>query len=669
MKALAKPPIYWYALQDLADRCLPWPRHGALDGIDPYLAWLDATRFTGTPQDAGSGWQCPLNLPVLVKASLADGRPYNPMTSGGFGTLRVQTNRVLDLRRDRRIVDGLIGLPIVMDLAATVGLPRASGIHRLDHRPSGMPVSPPPKRPQPVIAVIDDGCPFAHAGLRRGSAIRTRISWLWDQGSDTCSHAPPKFGYGREWTGSDLDAVMTSCAGPTGAVDEDACYRTPGMDLHGGAYRHGAHTLGLVAGAPDPWRNADSRASVDGAAEADILFVQLPRASMVDTSGGALPVQVLDALRWIDEHTRLEVGGGKPPIEVPVVINLSIGASAGAHDGSSLIAQAIDQFLAGRDHAMVVMAAGNARAERRHISLRVDPAMSFTVPWDISADDGTDSFMELWWARTGMADGGAPLLRTRLLPPGVPAEHCPWVTPGEAWFALDVADPQQVAAAGVISMPTISALGDAKCLLLTVAPTVGNGAVDRTLAPAGRWRIEIENVGDEAAQIDAWIERDDAAFGSGAWPSEFGDAAAVWLRDDGTLTSLAHGRGPLVVGGYERDGTHSRAGPLDDHAGEGPGRMGYGRAAPDLIAPCRDTGDGVLSWGVHTGEWARASGTSAAAATVSRRLYNELHRRWQAGVQQPAGPAAIKAALSVDLAFDPTLEALSRVGRGRLIVV
>ena len=98
------------------------------------------------------------------------------------------------------------------------------------------------------------------------------------------------------------------------------------------------------------------------------------------------------------------------------VINLSLGAFAGPHDGSSLLEQAIDSIAEQSNGRITfVVAAGNTGrvtddgtrdAKRCHASFTLKADESRVLAWDIDRADSTESFLELWSPRV---DGSAGL--------------------------------------------------------------------------------------------------------------------------------------------------------------------------------------------------------------------------------------------------------------------
>ena len=214
-----------------------------------------------------------------------------------------------------------------------------------------------------VMAVIDDGCAFAHERFRRLDAKgrwTTRIRYLWDQGR-TREQVPPRsgwqpvlqFGYGHDLRGDDIDALLAARTGADAVVDEDAVYLDADENRSRARELHGTHVMDLAAGC------APGAADADAAPQ--IIFVQLPRKVVRDTSGGWLNTHVLDALWYI--HSRVAD-------DAQLVVNLSFGAMAGPHDGSAILERAMDDFCTVRPHDFaLVLPAGNAHDSDCHARL------------------------------------------------------------------------------------------------------------------------------------------------------------------------------------------------------------------------------------------------------------------------------------------------------------
>ena len=261
-----------------------------------------------------------------------------------------------------------------------------------------------------VIGVIDGRCGFAHRnfcdpgrtdavddrqllgpGPERGAAV-ARAGGIRLRPRTAARRSRPALA--RRC----FSAHATDCR----AEEERALYRALGQALPEDAdWSHGTHVLDTVISdyrARQPERLAGARPG--------IVYVQLPDDALRDTSARWAAAYVFDALRYI------LCCAGKA---AQVVVNVSLGAFAGPHDGSSLLERAIDELIdlhGGR--LRVVVAAGNTghirddatgRAVPCHARVTLASALgpecdkgmeSVDLAWDIDCADSTESFMEIW---------------------------------------------------------------------------------------------------------------------------------------------------------------------------------------------------------------------------------------------------------------------------------
>ncbi|MBL8328994.1 MAG: S8 family serine peptidase [Rubrivivax sp.] len=490
-----------------------------------------------------------------------------------------------------------------------------------------------------AIAVIDAGCPFLHERFARRHAPGTRLAALWVQDSLPATgpwHRPPALGHGRELTGqvmSDLfeqvhgPGAQAGCAAPGEALTYAALQHLVDADdprrrVH--LATHGAHVLDVAGGSTDV---VDGR--VDAASEAALIFVQLPEATAQDPSGGGLGADVLDALRYV-------LRAADPAS--PLVVNLSFGATAGPHDGSTLIEQAIDELLRARPRQFaLVIAAGNARQagahalRRAHGAARPAAGRSALFRIDVAPGDSTDSFVEFWYARQTPAQ---PAFRARR--PG--GDWSGWVGPGHGSRLSDPATGETVAA---LLHPGAVPNGARALALLALRPTEAPDDDDAPLAEAGLWEVEARvDVGTEGGggppldlDIDAWVERDDPRAFSGRRATRF--VGLEPADSHNTLNSLANGRETFVVSGFRCSDGQAVA-----YASRGPRPP----RRPLLMAACeRDSIDpGFRAAAVRSGEVLSMNGTSVAAPVATRQIFNLLQAAPQAGLTRDALVLALR---------------------------
>ncbi|HSW06020.1 hypothetical protein [Aquabacterium sp.] len=410
-----------------------------------------------------------------------------------------------------------------------------------------------PASPLPLaaaLAVIDFGCPFLHRSLLRedleAEVLGTRVRALWDQGSEP-GHAlandgaaswpwtvPGQWGRGRELSAHMLD-MITRAAYTPGGFDETRVYRgidhlIDRADPRRRVWRatHGGHVLSTVGGAPEPLSGAH-----DQGAGADLVFVQLPSLTAMDSSGGSLAAHLLDGVRYA--MGCVQHGG-------PLVVVISYGNSAGPHDGSSLIECAFEELLAQRpDNFAIVLAGGNARREGGHTARIVRRDRSALLRLQLVEGDTTDSFVEIWYPNAG------PALEVRMRGPG--RVWSEWTGHDQEQLMRDGSADQEVVA--MIRHDKYVPNGDGAHVLLAFAPTAQPAGVDCRLCEAGLWEIELrlaEPAANAEVAFEAWIERDDPAGPNPGPRSRFVDL----LRDDegNTASSIANGASTIKAFGF-----------------------------------------------------------------------------------------------------------------------
>lgn len=612
--------------------------------IDPYLVWADLSDFQGIADARGRSEGAELLLRVALE--LDPDTSYPAQLQGARTIATAKGSLYVTASVDGRQLQALLCDPAVRRLE--IGFTGVAPPPTL--RSGAARSAAPDPLAGPVMAVIDYGCAFAHERFRSwtGTAWRARIRYLWDQGLEPAADGagpwrrPIGQGYGRELSGAAIEGLIAAAGGAI-AIDDDALYRAAGFDSAARVLTHGTHVLDLAAGAaPD----ADPPPP-------DIIFVQLPRYAVDDTSGGSMVTHVLDALAYIGERTRPDQ---------PLVINLSYGSMAGPHDGSTLIEAAMDAFIAQRRAAaprrkgdaagllstQLVLPAGNSFELEGHASWVLTASRpSQQLSWQVLADDTTDSFLEIWYPRS--AAGRIELCVTPPLGP-----TC--CVPIEGLAVLRDA-PEALPMAAVIHRTRVaSGLNDAMALVALAPTAVAAGP--RKPAPSGLWRLELRFLeraeGGGPVPCDALIERDDPSIGSSAPPrqSRFVDEMAppgrnepsppgAVVRRDGTGNSIANGALSLVVGACM---AHRHALVPSRYSSAGPPTGAPGRRArgarkrwPDLVAPADESDllPGIRAAGTRSGTTVRMNGTSVAAPQVARIA---LEMACQGKTWPPGGP-------------------------------
>lgn len=485
------------------------------------------------------------------------------------------------------------------------------------------------------LGIVDDGCCLAHAQYRSPDGA-SRYAWVWDQEPDAAAPRPwlraaapgvrgvagqPLVQHGAELSRVQIEEMLRAHPG-LGEQAERGLYAALARPQWGTAgHTHGARVTHLMAG-----RAAPHQADGGVADSADIVFVQLPHSSLSDTSGQSIPMQVLDGVRYIVQRA----GVARQPADAApnaATICLSLGGTAGPHDGSTMVEEALDE-LAGLPGVAVVVAAGNLPAPRSadparwlhaQRSVRNDRPGRFLL--HVSAANRRHAFLELWIPDNGRGVGPAQF-SVSVTAPGLAPSGA--VGLGQAILLQRAGGVAQPLAA--LIAPRRVAQGRHGCLvLLAIAATAGpaGGPPGLATAPAGLWTLTVHSSADTAVTVHAWVERDDGFVPprrpQQTWFERDHDDAAAQphVNDDCTLSSLANGQKVLVAGGYVQ---------ASDQAVDGPRRArrrGQGnstQAVDQYLAPTDRGGarPGVQVPGFFSGQTATMRGSSAAAPQVGR---------------------------------------------------
>ena len=176
---------------------------------------------------------------------------------------------------------------------------------------------------------------------------------------------------------------------------------------------------------------------------------------------------------------------------LPVVVNVSLGMNAGAHDGSSLLEAAFDEFSGGgrKPGRVVAKSAGNERGACGHARLKMSSNMLDHFCWVSQGLHLGPDNIELWFHSSDD-------LRFRLTAPSGGAT--PWV------------DRSSPSARGTLASGEDYNLtleryyrdnGDTR-LLITIDTSLGS------TIPTGTFVLEVESrVVVSGGRVDAWIEQ------------------------------------------------------------------------------------------------------------------------------------------------------------------
>lgn len=521
-------------------------------------------------------------LPMLVEVSSATWDPSRVRDC----QVRSRIGNIVSCLGSLRTVAALEDEPSVIsieasrrgsgpELSRSVPLVKANLVHQ-------PPVSE--KGESALIAIIDGGIDVLHESFQDSNG-KTRILEIWDQ-RDSTGPGPTFSGvasYGTIHTEGEINSYIASGTVPVGL----------GRDTDG----HGTHVASIAAG------RASGSFAGGMAPEANILVV-IP--SLQTTSNDPLSLGYstshVDALVYVREFANKS--------GMPVVVNVSQGMNAGAHDGSSLLEAAFDNFSGGgREPGLIVVkSAGNERGHNGHAKLHVLSGSQEVLRWDSQAPHAGPDVIELWFK-------ACDELKFTLRDPK--HQKSGLVTRS---FDSDSGTFPSGNGYEVSYVQYHHDNGDSR-LLVTIWPG------SKSTIEIGTWELELQSGHVVVGDIHAWVERDDSRSIN----------FTNHLSDETTLSIPGTAATVIAVGAVAPSkpfklATYSSYGPTRDQ-----------RHKPDVAAP----GDGITAAKGGTSNGVRTdAGTSMAAPHVTGAIAIALSHCAKQGQARIPNAAQIRAALS-----------------------
>lgn len=351
-----------------------------------------------------------------------------------------------------------------------------------------------------VFALIDTGIDVLHKAFSDG-AKGSRILAIWHQGDRSTGRSPREVdpsafshSYGRLYTAEDIGRAINDYH--EHGINPDNVLRD-----RLGSSGHGTHVASIGAG------GSFGENLIGMAPKAPIVAV-IADMNYEEGSAGSLGYSMshVDALRFLKDVA----AGGNSLLSnaMPMVVNVSLGMNAGAHDGQTPLEIAFDMMTGhGREPGVaIVKSAGNEGGLKGHSRVTVAPNGLTELAWESANIDRRQDYIEIWF------DEHDELSFEMLAPTDV---FC---------GRVDRTSPES----------TLTVNGNT-CRLRLTTNHRDNGdnqlivEIVRGSSPikAGRWRLDIfgERVRSSEGIVDAWVER------IGSRPVSFAEPL-----EDGTLS-------------------------------------------------------------------------------------------------------------------------------------
>ncbi len=381
-----------------------------------------------------------------------------------------------------------------------------------------------------LVGVIDSGIDWRHDDFRTAQG-QTRIKYILDLSQG-----------GAVYTEAQINAALSG-SGTVSAADRNG---------------HGSHVMGTAAGnGRATGANIPAGTYAGMAPEADLVAIK----SQNGDNGTISEADAIRGMKFIDSVAAV--------LGKPYVINLSFGGHSGAHDGTSLQEQAIDNLVgAGKSGKVIVASAGNDGDENIHAGGTLNSGsvtIDFNLP-SFTAASGTQNDyvqIEAWYS-------GAANLSFRLTAPN----NAQYTANSGVRFGQDTPNGAVIidnASAGVNPFN-----GD-KEVLMQIFDFSSN------VPAAGTWRLTISGT---AARYDLWLTA-----------STMGASLTSNIDVTRTLTLPGTAKNVITVGAWDTkkfwtdlDGNQLQnpsavVNTAGAFSGNGPTRDG--RIKPEISAPGR----------------------------------------------------------------------------------
>ncbi len=320
-----------------------------------------------------------------------------------------------------------------------------------------------------------------------------------------------------------------------------------------------------------------------------LIFVHLGRPTNpkeVELGSFGSSNYLLDAVNYIFEKAK----------DRPVVINISMAANGGSHDGTSLVEANFDQLLQKEGRAIVI-SAGNTYEDHIHVAGEVAPGKTYDIKWQIENNESVQwdfrQELEIWY------DQNAKLKIKIIDPTGTSYGTCRL---GETQSTTAPHSSSQLLLVRHLRPDLVPGEDENH---INIFIDVGD---DDTLL--GAWTLQLS--------LDGSLPDASEKVGFHAWIEYNGDTQSHFRVDtpqpNFTLNAIGNGELPLVVGSYD---AYSGSLETSKFSSAGPSRNKSYTDKPELCAPGENiySSSAMSKGGILSGTYKR--GTSMGAPHVT----------------------------------------------------
>jgi subtilisin family serine protease len=390
-----------------------------------------------------------------------------------------------------------------------------------------------------LIAIIDSGVDVLHKAFLDEDG-KSRIVGIWNQWGTKGPwpsevYSGLKANYGTVHKENQIQSFVRN----NKVEDEDLARRAS----HNNG--HGTHVASIAAG-------RKVRGFSGGVAPEAKLVIVIPKVISERTDSRYNPNSVGYSSGHVDALTYINAVAQE--MKLPVVVNMSIGKNAGAHDGTTPLELAFDALTdrGRRPGVSVVKSAGNQREKDLHAKLIMGSKSRNEIKWESQyGNERSEDLMELWFNRYDE-------FHFRLIAPH--GDYTEWVN----WKDVRVdKEFHTTRNRGILTYVRNHVDNNDSCLYLQIDKN------EASHIEPGHWTLEIETGQVYSGEIHAWLEENDD------------DPVKFTTHEDEEMTITIPGTAHTVI----TVGACHSAFPLEPTVGSSFGPTRDLRSKPDLVAP------------------------------------------------------------------------------------